>query len=108
MLRVRFLDPARTWLYIDPRHGQIALKHERLSRVNRWLYHGLHSLDFPLLYRSRPAWDVVVILLSAGGIVLSVTTLAPAWRRLRRRARALARCRRSNTLLVTRQRRSVQ
>lgn len=84
VLRVRFADPQRTWLYLDPQHAAIVLKHERLSRWNRWLYHGLHSLDFPVLYRSRPAWDVVVVLLSAGGLVLSVTTMAPAWRRLRR------------------------
>ena len=106
MLRVRFLDPSRTWLYIDPRHGQIALKHERLSRLNRWLYHGLHSLDFPFLYHSRPAWDLVVIFLSAGGIALSVTIMVPAWRRLRRRARALVRHRSPDTVLVTRERRS--
>lgn len=89
VLRVRYADPSRTWLYLDPQHGSILLRHERLSRVNRWIYHGLHSLDFPFLYRSRPAWDIVVILLSAGGFALSMTTLAPAWRRLKRLWRAL-------------------
>jgi hypothetical protein len=77
---------ARTWLYFDPQHGQIVLKEERLARANRWLYHGLHSLDFPVLYNRRPAWDIVVIVLSLGGIAVSITTLWPAWRRLRRRA----------------------
>ena len=88
MLRVRFQDAARTWLYVDPRHGLISLRHETLSRANRWLYHGLHSLDFPFLYRSRPAWDLVVVILSAGGILLSVTTMTAAWRRLQRHARS--------------------
>lgn len=88
MLRVRFLDRPRTWLYLDPRHGLLSLKYERLSRVNRWLYHGLHSLDFPFRYHARPAWDLVVVLLSLGGIALSVTTAAPAWRRLKRQTRA--------------------
>lgn len=87
MLRVRFDDPVRTWLYLDPNHGLISLKHQTLSRVNRWLYHGLHSLDFPFLYASRPAWDLTVVLLSIGGTALSVTTMMPAWRRLRRHAR---------------------
>lgn len=87
MLRIRFADSAKTWLYVDPRHGLISLKHETLSRVNRWLYHGLHSLDFPILYRSRPAWDLTVVLLSIGGIALSMTTMVPAWRRLQRHAR---------------------
>jgi hypothetical protein len=65
VLRVRYADPQQTWLYC-------------------WLYHGLHSLDFPFLYYRRPLWDVVVIALSIGGIVLSVTTLSASWRRVRR------------------------
>lgn len=84
VLRVRYHDPQRTWLYFDPRRGTIARKEERLTRVNRWLYHGLHSLDFPFLYSRRPLWDVVVIVLSLGGLVLSATTLSASWRRLRR------------------------
>jgi len=89
VLRARFGDPVRTWLYVDPRRGAIVRKEERLSRVNRWLYHGLHSLDFPGFYDTRPLWDVVVIALSVGGLVSGVTAVAPAWRRLRRHARRL-------------------
>ena len=55
-------------------------------RLRRWLYQGLHSLDFPVLYYKRPLWDIVVIVLSIGGLALSATTLVPAWRRLRRHA----------------------
>lgn len=84
VLRVRYADPQATWLYLDPRRGAIVRKEERLSRINRWLYHGLHSLDFPFLYYRRPLWDLVVIVFSLGGIGLSVTTMAAAYRRLRR------------------------
>jgi hypothetical protein len=84
VLRVRYADPQATWLYFDPKRGAIARKEERLTRVNRWLYHGLHSLDFPFLYYQRPLWDAVVIVLSIGGIVLSVTTLTASWRRVKR------------------------
>lgn len=84
VLRVRYGDPQETWLYFDPRRGAIARKEERLTRLNRWLYHGLHSLDFPFLYYRRPLWDLVVIVLSLGGIVLSATTLPASWRRLKR------------------------
>ena len=91
VLRVRYDDPLRTRLYLDPQRGVIVRKEERLSRVNRWLYHGLHSLDFPFLYYRRPLWDVVMIVLSLGGIVLSASTMAQAWRRLRRHARRAAR-----------------
>jgi hypothetical protein len=88
VLRVRYDDPQQTWLYIDPQHGVIASRLERASRWNRWLYHGFHSLDFPFMYYKRPLWDAVVILLSIGGIALSVTSALPAWRRLVRHGRA--------------------
>jgi hypothetical protein len=90
VLRVRYADEPATWLYFDPSRGALAQRSTRVSRTRRWLYQGFHSLDFPFLYFRRPLWDIVVILLSAGGIVLSVTTLVPAWRRLARHARSLA------------------
>jgi hypothetical protein len=85
VLRVRYADPQKTWLYADPQRGEIVLKEERLTRLNRWLYHGLHSFDFPFLYYRRPLWDAVVIALSLGGLASSLTIVAPALRRLRRR-----------------------
>ncbi len=84
VLRVRFDDPEETWLYLDPAQGRIVRKEERLTRLNRWLYRGLHSLDFPGFYASRPLWDVVVIVLSLGGLALAGTTLLPGWKRVGR------------------------
>lgn len=89
VLRVQYADPRATWLYLDPNRGIIVRKEERSSRVNRWLYHGLHSFDFPFLYNRRPLWDIAVILFILGGITSAVTSAAPAWRRLRRHARRL-------------------
>jgi hypothetical protein len=89
VMRARFADAQRTWLYVDPRRAEIARKEERLTRLDRWLYHGLHSLDFPFLYYKRPLWDVVLISLSLGGLMSSVTILVPVWRRLSRRGRRL-------------------
>ena len=89
VLRVRYDDAGATWLYFDPYRGAIARKEERLTRVNRWLYRGLHGLDFPFLYGRRPLWDAVVIGLSLGGILVSVTSAGQGWRRLRRHARRL-------------------
>ena len=48
VLRVRYADPEHTWLYIDPARGGIVLKTDDTRRLRRWLYQGLHSLDFPL------------------------------------------------------------
>ena len=89
VLRVRYEDERQTWLYLDPSLGTMT-RVDRDGRWNRWLYHGLHSLDFGFLLYRRPLWDIVVILLSLGGVALSVTTLVPAWRRLARHARRLA------------------
>jgi len=50
VLRIRYADPRRTWLYLDPQRGIIASRLERSGRWNRWLYHGFHSLGFPFLY----------------------------------------------------------
>jgi hypothetical protein len=91
VLRVRYADPQETWLYLDPKHGVIASRYERASRWNRWLYHGFHSLDFPFMYYKRPLWDIVVILLSLGGIAASVTSAWPMWRRLVRHTSAFGR-----------------
>ena len=47
MLRVKFADPGETWFYIDPSNSTMLSQVTRLSRIERWLYNGLHSLDFP-------------------------------------------------------------
>jgi hypothetical protein len=82
VVRARFDDPAATWLYVDPNRGVPLRKEERSSRVNRWLYHGLHSFDFPFLYHRRPLWDIVMIALILGGMGSALTAVTPASRRL--------------------------
>lgn len=86
VLRVKFDDPLHTWLYLSPSHGQM-LKFEAIERANRWGYYGLHSFDFGFLFRHRPVWDIVVLILLGGVAVLAGSSLLPAWRRLRRVAR---------------------
>ena len=75
VLRVKLGDPDRTWLYIDPRMSQLVGRVHRLDRAERWLYNGLHSLDFSFWYYRRPLWDVVMILLSLGGLTTSAIGL---------------------------------
>jgi len=54
---VRRLDDAeRSMYYVDPRTARIVASYRSMSRWNRWIYHGLHSIDLPWLYRHRPAW----------------------------------------------------
>ncbi|MBP9653885.1 MAG: hypothetical protein KBE19_05790, partial [Rhodocyclaceae bacterium] len=54
--------------------------------VKRWLFAFLHSWDWLPLLNSRPIWDALLILLSLGGVILSVTGTIAGWRRLRRAA----------------------
>jgi len=89
-LRLKFDDPAQTWVYVDPSLSQVVTAINRWGRVERWVYHGLHSLDFAFLYNSRPTWDVVMILISLGGLTTSGLGFVLGVRRMRRATRRLA------------------
>lgn len=82
MLRARFNDQRATWFHIDPATGTILERIDRSNRVQRWIYNGLHSWDFRLLWDRRPLWDVLLIIFSLGGFALSVTSVVIGWRRL--------------------------
>lgn len=80
VILVQVNDSEQSRYYIDPRTAQLVGTYSSHGWVNRWLYHGLHSLDFPWLYDYRPLWDIVVIALLLGGTALCVTSLILAWR----------------------------
>ena len=84
VLRVKFDDPDATWVYVDPELGQVVASVHRLHRVERWLYNGLHSLDFGFWYDRRPLWDIGMILLCLGALVTSSIGFWLGLRRLRR------------------------
>jgi hypothetical protein len=53
-----------------------------------WPFNAQHSLDFPLLLRYRPAWDIVTVLLSLIGMIVSTSASVPhslPWRARKRR-----------------------
>lgn len=84
VLRVKLGDPLHTWLYIDPRNSEVVLNLHRYSRIERWLYNGLHSLDFRFWYSKRPLWDLGMITLLLGGLAASSLGLYYGTRRLLR------------------------
>ena len=90
ILRVKFDDLDNTWLYIDPASGQLSRSLHRLDRVERWIYHGFHSLDFGFWYYNRPIWDIGVIVLSLSGLASSTIGLFLGTRRLWRGRRVRA------------------
>jgi hypothetical protein len=87
VLRAEYADEVGTRAYFDPGSGRMVAAVGRRDRLNRWLYHGLHSLDFAWLYAERPLWDIVLIVLSAGGAIGAATSLVPAYRRVVRAVR---------------------
>jgi hypothetical protein len=88
VLLARLNDAGGTRYYIDPKTARVVGSYSAKGWTARWLYHGLHSLDFPWLYNHRPAWDVVVIALMVAGIALSTTSVVLAWRVLRKAIRS--------------------
>ena len=68
-------DQAETWVYVDPEMSQSLASIHRLDRVERWLYNGLHSLDFSASGTTRPLWDIVMLMLLVGGLISSTIGL---------------------------------
>ena len=82
VLRVKYADADGSWLYFSARDGGLVLRETAAGRPVRWLYHGLHSLDFPGLYQAGWLWDVVMVTLCVGGLLLSLTSAIVGWRLL--------------------------
>jgi uncharacterized iron-regulated membrane protein len=82
--RVKFDDRARTWVHLNPLTGELLGAIDARGRAYRWLYDGLHRLDFGPLAQDTPARRLLIWLLSLAGLVISVTSVWIAWRRLRR------------------------
>jgi hypothetical protein len=87
VLRVKMDTDQQVWYYVDLKTGQVVLKHEKLSRLERWLYHGLHSLDFKLIFYKRPLWDIIMIVLLLGGTAASMTGLVLTWKWIKRKSK---------------------
>jgi hypothetical protein len=87
VLFVQLNDEAHSRFYIDPKTAQVvgSYRSNAQSWVNRWLYHGLHSINFPWLYNYRPAWDIVVLTLMLGGTSLCLTSVIIGFQLVRRK-----------------------
>jgi len=84
VLRVKYADADQSWLYLSARDGGLVLRETASGRPVRWLYHGLHSLDFPGFYQAGWMWEAAVVALCAGGLLLSMTSVIVGWRFLRK------------------------
>ncbi len=84
VLRLRFDDPASTWLHIDPRDGTILQRLNRSGRISRWLFDAPHRLDLPGLTGNRLLHDASQWILNLLAAAVAVTGILSGWRRLRR------------------------
>jgi hypothetical protein len=89
--RVILNDEQRTRYYLDPANGALLQRADANGRWHRWLFGGLHRLDFTAAMRTRPLWDVLVLALMLGGLALSVTGCYLGVRRVRADLRWLLR-----------------
>lgn len=80
--RAQFDDQEQTWFHVDLNTGEVVNRLTSATRLERWIYYGLHSLDFQILFSKRPLWDIVVIILSLIGLAFSITSIVIGWRSL--------------------------
>ena len=91
VLRVKLDDAASSWVYIDPKMSQVLAVIDSSGRVERWLYNGLHSLDFGFWYDQRPLWDIGMIVLCLGALASSTIGVWIGLKRARRDAGQMTR-----------------
>jgi hypothetical protein len=84
-------DEGKTRYYLDPTTGSLLQRVDLNSRWYRWLFGGLHRIDFMAWMRTRPLWDVIVLIMLLGGFALSATGLYLAVGRVCNDAAALFR-----------------
>ena len=85
VLRVRFDDPAATWLHIDPYSGAVIEQLDERRRAVRWLFKLLHSWDWPPLLGHGWLRDALLLVFSAGALLIAGSGVLLGWRRLRRK-----------------------
>ena len=82
--RVVLNDAEHTRYYLSPETGQLVRKVDANGRGQRWLFSGLHRLDFTQWLRMRPVWDIVMLLLLLGGLGGTTTGVYLAISRIKR------------------------
>lgn len=82
VLKLTFADAGETYVYLDPRSGDVAHSVDRTQRVGRWLFNLLHSWDLPSWLQAGWVRDATLILLSAGGLLIAATGVVIAVKRV--------------------------
>mgnify|MGYP001025806150 CR=1 FL=1 len=88
VLRLRFDDAGSTLVYIVPATGQVVFSADRAQRLGRWLFSFLHSWDLHFMLAAVGWREAVLILLSLGGLGLSLSGIVIGVRRVDRKMRS--------------------
>jgi uncharacterized iron-regulated membrane protein len=81
--RVILKDEEQSRYYLDPNTGALVNVVDSAGRWRRWLFSGLHRLDFNGFMRTRPFRDLLMWLMLLGGLGVSITGVWLAFRRVR-------------------------
>jgi uncharacterized iron-regulated membrane protein len=81
--RIILNDGEQTRVYLDAATGAPVHGVDQAGRWRRWLFSGLHRLDFAAWMRERPFRDALMWLTLLGGLALSITGVWLAVRRVR-------------------------
>ena len=81
--KIVFDDEQSRHYYLSAVDGRIQLKVDGNLRLYRWLFYALHRGDFSALARSRPVWDLFMLVLLAGMTVVCATGTYMGMRRLK-------------------------
>jgi len=81
-------NAAQTWIYINPATAEEVKRYTRNTRLRRWLYQGLHKFNFQFL-TEEAEWfrKLLLIIISLGGITVSITGVWLSKKWLRRTVR---------------------
>ncbi len=79
---MKFDDPESTWYHINVANGEILSRITNANRLERWIFKGLHSLDFQFLIKHGSLKDAILIFLCLAGFFFSLSAVVVGWRRL--------------------------
>lgn len=84
-VRVQLADADATTWYLDPASGRALARIDKANRWHRWVFNGVHRLDFPPL-GGEPAWrEAILTALCTAGAMLAASGCVLAVKRLGRR-----------------------
>lgn len=82
VFRLDLGDAQETACYVNPEDAQMIECVTAADRLYRWLFNGLHRLDFRVLFAHRPVWDILLILFCSMGGVAAMAGVVMGVRRL--------------------------